>query len=318
MKNACIKSISKLGKVDERIVLIAVDQSTGFDEELKSSLKERFFFESISEANVIGLASGLAADGYVPYIFNHATFSTRRCYEQIALDACLQNRNIRIIGMGGGLATAHLGPTHTSIDDISLMRSIPDMTVLVPCDGNEITTLMPQTVEWPNSIYIRLAKYGKPKCGRVIDGQITDKAIIGKASIISSHEVEQKNDVLIVANGAMTPIALEVAEILAAAKLTCSVLHLSTVKPIDTETLVYEVLNSKCVYTVEEHSLVGGLGSACLEALADTIGLRKIPPIHRIGLGDCFVRKYGSQDSLFRVFGLMPEQIADKITKRLI
>ena len=113
MKNALMKSLIELGKRDERIILISVEQSTGFDDELKESLNNRFLFESISEANVLGMASGLAADGYVPYIFNHATFSTRRCYEQIFLDACLQDRPVRLIGMGGGLATAHLGPPHT-------------------------------------------------------------------------------------------------------------------------------------------------------------------------------------------------------------
>ena len=317
MKNACIKSLIDLGAKDERIVLITVDQLTGFDQELRDSLKERFFFESISEANTVGMASGLAADGYVPYIFNHAVFNTRRCYEQIFLDACLQNRPIRLIGMGGGLATAHLGPTHTSIEDVSLMRSIPGMTVLVPCDASEMMSLMSQTVDWPESIYIRLAKYGQPKYGATVDAKITAKSRIGKAAIISDNELNKLNDVLLVSNGALTPIALKVSKILSAHKLKCSVLHMATVKPIDKEALLHAVLKSTNVFTLEEHSLIGGLGSACLEALIDTIEPKKLPPIHRVGLADRFIYEYGDQRSLFELYGLMPDQIVERIRTKI-
>lgn len=317
MKNACIKSLIDLGADDERVVLITVDQFTGFDEELKYALKERFFFESISEANVVGMASGLASDGYVPYIFNHAVFNTRRCYEQIALDACLQNRPIRLIGMGGGLATAHLGPTHTSLDDVALMRSIPGMTVLVPADANEMISLMPQTVDWSESIYIRLAKYGEPKYGDTIDERVSAKSKIGKAAIISDDEAKKLKDVLLISNGSMTPIALEVSRNLSAHKVNCSVLHIATVKPIDKETLIRAVLKSKNVFTLEEHSLIGGLGSACLETLVDAIETDKLPPIHRIGLADRFIHEYGDQKTLFELYGLMPDQIVEQVKTKI-
>ena len=317
MKNACIKSLIDLGQKDNRIVLISVDQFTGFDEELKSTLKERFIFESISEANVVGMASGLAAEGYVPYIFNHATFNTRRCYEQIMLDACLQNRPIRLIGMGGGLATAHLGPTHTSIDDISIMRSIPNMTVIIPSDANEMNYLMPQTVDWPETIYIRLAKYGQPKYGKIIDKKYTSMSRIGKALEISALQNRQKADVLMVSIGALTPIAAEVSEILENEKITANILHMPTVKPIDNKCLINAAHNADYIFTLEEHSLIGGLGSACLESLNDSMQPNYLPQIHRIGLSDEFIHMYGDQESLFKKFGLMPEQIAEKIVKQI-
>lgn len=317
MKNACIKSLIDLGQKDNRIVLISVDQFTGFDKELKRILKERFFFESISEANVVGMASGLASEGFIPYIFNHATFNTRRCYEQILLDACLQNRPVRLIGLGGGLATAHLGPTHTSIDDISIMRTIPKMTVIVPSDANEMKHLMPQTVDWPESIYIRLAKYGQPKYGKIIDEKYTSMSRIGKALEISSLQNRQKVNVLMVSNGALTPIATEVSEILDDQKITTNVLHMSTVKPIDNKCLTLAVLKADYVFTLEEHSLIGGLGSACLECLNDSMQPSDLPPIHRIGLNDEFIHMYGDQKSLFKKCGLMPEQIAEKIINKI-
>lgn len=317
MRNACMESIIELGRKDSRIVFITVDQFTGFDDEMRNVFKDRFIVESISEANIVSMASSLALDGFIPYIFNHATFNTRRCYEQILLDSCLQNRSIRLISMGGGLATAHLGPTHTSIEDISIMRSIPGMTVIVPCDANEIRALMPQTLDWPHSVYIRLGIYGQPKYGKPINDKFTKNSEIGKAILIPNESNDQMRDILIIANGVMTPIALEAAEVLSSKHFLCSILHIPTVKPIDTETLVLEVLRSKYVFTLEEHSLIGGLGSACLEALIDTIEPVKLPPIHRIGLADRFIHKYGDQKSLFELYGLMPDQIIGQIKSKL-
>ena len=309
-------TIYTLAQADKRIILICTDQDIGLSQ-MQRELPDQYYMEGISEANIIGMATGLAADGFIPFIVNHASFITRRCYEQIALDACLQERPIRLIGMGGGLATAHLGPTHTSIEDVSLMRSIPGMTVLVPCDANEMMSLMPQTVDWPESIYIRLTRYGQPKYGEKVDEKITAKSKIGKAAIISDNEVKKLNDILLVSNGALTPIALEVSRILSAHKMNCSVLHMATVKPIDKETLLQAVLKSKNVFTLEEHSLIGGLGSACLEALIDTIEPEKLPPIHRVGLADRFIHKYGDQRSLFELYGLMPDQIVDTIRNKI-
>jgi len=317
MKNALMKSLIELGKKDKRIILISVDQFTGFDEELKGSMKEQFIFESISEANVVGMASGLAANGYIPYIINHATFNTRRCYEQILLDACLQDRPVRLIGLGGGLATAHLGPTHTSIDDISIMRSIPNMTVLVPSDANEMRYLMPQTVDWPESIYIRLAKYGKPKYGKTVDEEYISAASIGKALYLSNSEKGLKDDVLLISTGAMTPIAIELSELLERQKINVSVLHMATVKPIDADQLISRVKNANYVWTLEEHSLIGGLGSACLEILIDSTHPADLPPIHRIGLADEFIYKYGDQQSLFEEYGMMPDSIMKRILNKI-
>ena len=147
MLRACMKMIYQMAQANPNVVLICGDQTPGLD--FQDVIPGRYFMEGISEANIIGMATGLAAEGYIPYILNHATFNTRRCYEQIALDSCLQNRPIRVIGMGGGLTTAHLGPTHTAIEDVAIMRAIPNMTVVVPCDADEVTRLMPLTISSP-------------------------------------------------------------------------------------------------------------------------------------------------------------------------
>ena len=168
MLNAILNSLYEIAKTDERIVFIGTDNAPGLLRNMQKEMPERYFMEGCWEANIAGLASGLAADGFIPYILNHATFATRKSYEQIMLDACLQNRPLRIIGSGGGLATAHLGPTHTAIEDVALMSLIPEMSVLSPGDANEASELLKLTPDWPGSIYIRLAKYGKPNINNAI------------------------------------------------------------------------------------------------------------------------------------------------------
>lgn len=299
MLRAGMSMILQMAKTNPNVVLICCDQGPGV--EFPPEISNRYFMEPISEANILGMATGLAADGYIPYILNHATFNTRKAYEQIALDACLQNRPVRIIGMGGGLATAHLGPTHTAIEDVAIMRAIPNMTVIVPCDADEVTRLMPQTLNWPGSIYIRMAKYGKPIVSKPEAGFEIGKAILMR-----------RGDILIITNGAMTHRALTAAERLSGQGIECGVLHVHTVKPLD-KAIVEHVIKAKMVITIEEHTLIGGLGSACLELLADSLAFTNIPPIYRLGLPDAFVQDYGDQDALLEEYGLQPDQIAEKI-----
>ncbi len=299
MLRACMNMICQMAKANPNVVLICCDQGPGV--EFEGTTASRYFMEPISEANIVGMAAGLAAEGYIPYILNHATFNTRKTYEQIALDACLQKRPIRLIGMGGGLSTAHLGPTHTAIEDVAIMRAIPNMTVIVPCDADEVNRLMPQTLNWPGSIYIRMAKYGKPIVSKNEAGFEIGKAILMR-----------EGDVLIITNGAMTHRAISAAELLSAKGIKCGILHVHTVKPLD-KNIVEHVKKVKMVIMIEEHTLVGGLGSACLELLVDNLNPADIPPIFRFGLPDAFVQDYGDQDSLLEEYGLQPNQIAEKI-----
>ena len=299
MLRACMNMVCEMAKTNPNVVLICCDQGPGV--EFPTEISNRYFMEPISEANIVGMAAGLAAEGYIPYILNHATFNTRKCYEQIALDACLQNRPIRLIGMGGGLSTAHLGPTHTAIEDVAIMRAIPNMTVIVPCDADEVTRLMPQTLDWPGSIYIRMAKYGKPIVSKSEAGFEIGKAILMR-----------EGDILIITNGAMTNRALSAAQLLSEKGIECGVLHVHTVKPLDKE-IVEHVKKARMVIMLEEHTPVGGLASACMELLVDGLACMNIPPIHRLGLPDHFVQDYGDQDSLLEEFGLQANQIAQKV-----
>src|SRR6201986_4483313 len=138
MRETCINMVYELAKQDERVVFIGSDLSPGLLKEMKEEFPDRYYMEGVTEANIIGMAAGLAMEGYIPYVNTIATFITRRCYEQVAVDVCMHNLPIRLIGNGGGLVYAPLGPTHLAIEDIAIMRALPNMTVVAVCAAGEM------------------------------------------------------------------------------------------------------------------------------------------------------------------------------------
>lgn len=309
MLHAFRDEIFEIAKKDKRVVIICTDQEIGL-EKLASEIPNQYFMEGISEANIAGMAAGLAMRGFIPYIINHASFLTRRSYEQIVLDVCLQNLPVRFIGMGSGLSTAHLGPTHTAIEDIAIMRAIPGMTVVAPCDADEVKRLISESVNWPTPIYMRLAKYGKPHISN-----FHIQSPLGVASVIINSK--ENNNILLVATGYMLSIALEVHKALLQLHLQATVVNVHTIKPFDKETLLREAARSKLVVTLEEHTINGGLGSICLETIVENLYPNKLPKILRIGLEDKFVHNYGTQSDLFIKFGLNTDGVLKKIQNSL-
>ena len=158
MRATCLNMVYDLAKRDKRVIFIGSDLSPGLLDDMKKEMPDRWYMEGITEANVIGMAAGLAMEGYIPYVNTIATFITRRCYEQVAVDLCLHELPVRLIGNGGGLVYAPLGPTHLAIEDIATMRALPNMTVVAVCDAEEMKRFMDASLDWPGPIYIRLAK----------------------------------------------------------------------------------------------------------------------------------------------------------------
>ena len=268
---------------------------------------DRFFIEGISEAHVVGMSAGLAMEGYIPYVNTIATFLTRRCYEQVAVDVCLHELPVRLIANGGGVVYAPLGPTHTAVEDIAIMRALPNMTIVCPTDGDEMRRFMEQTTEWPKPIYIRLGKGGDPVISKPERG-----FAIGKAIDMIDGETGA-SDVLLIATGVATTQALKAAGSLASDGIRCRLLHLHTVKPLDATTLLDLASGVDAVVTVEEHTRIGGLGSAVLEGLSDSGVFDK--PVLRLGLPDRFTHNYGSQDGLIKHYRLDAEGIAAAVAK---
>ncbi len=305
MRMTCLNMVHELAKRDERVVFIGSDLSPGLLADMKAEMPERYFMEGITEMNVVGMAAGMALDGIVPYVNTIATFITRRCYEQVAMDVCLHDLPVRLIGNGGGVVYAPLGPTHLAIEDIAIMRALPNMTVVAVSDKDEMVRLMEASLGWPHPIYIRLGKGGDPIISRPENGFAIGKGIVLREGAAS-------DDVLVISTGVISGRALLAAENLATKGIECSVLHLHTIKPIDVELILERAGRAKLVVTAEEHTVIGGLGSAVTDVLVEGLG-RQLPGIVRLGIPDVFAKNYGVQDDLLDIYGLSPEKITSSI-----
>lgn len=306
MRKTCLNSIYKLAKNDKRVLFLGSDLGAGTADEFQQEFPERFFMEGIAEQNIIGMAAGLAMEGFIPYVNTIASFITRRCLEQITIDLCLHNLPARLIGNGGGLVYAPLGPTHLAPDDFALMRALPNMTIIAPSDALQMKALMKETLNWPGPIYIRLAKGGDPV---VYNEDIPIE--IGKAI-----SLRDGRHAVIITTGAMAHRAMAAAELLATKGLDCAVLHFHTVKPIDEERLLAAAAEFPLIITLEEHYKAGGLGSAVVETLTEK-GPYPCPRLLRLGLEDAFSKNYGSQDELLEAAGLQAKPIAKSIVKTM-
>jgi transketolase len=306
MRMTCINMVHKLAKRDDRVVFIGSDLSPGLLADMKREFPERWFMEGVAEANLIGMAAGMAMEGVVPYVNTIATFITRRCYEQVAVDLCLHNLPVRLIGNGGGLVYSPLGPTHLAIEDMAIMRTLPNMTVVAVCDANEMARFMDCSLDWPGPIYIRLAKGGDPIVSREQLG-----FSIGKA--ITIREARARHPVALMATGVMTTNCLAAADMLAEQRIDCSVVHFHTVKPLDEAAVVEHAREARLVVTVEEGVKIGGFGSAVTDVLVAQLD-QGLPSVVRLGIADAFPDKYGSQNDLFELYGLLPRQIAASVT----
>jgi len=302
MRNTCLNQVHALAKRDERVVFIGSDLSPGLLADMKREMPDRWYMEGITEQNVVGMAAGFAMEGFIPYVNTIATFITRRCYEQVAVDLCLHDLPVRLIGNGGGLVYAPLGPTHLAIEDIAIMRALPNMAVVAVCDAQEMQAFMNVSLGWPHPIYIRLAKGGDPVVSRKENG-----FAIGKA--IPMRRARARRPVVLMATGVMTTNSLAAAELLEREGIDAAVLHIHTVKPLDEAAVLEHAAGAALVVTVEEGVGIGGLGSAVTDLLVEKLGTG-LPAMRRIALPDAFPHHYGVQDDLFDMFGLTPRQIA--------
>jgi transketolase len=294
--------VYELAKQDRRIFFIGSDLGVGTLDKFKKEMPDRFFMEGISEANIIGVAAGLALEGKIPYVNTIATFLTRRCFEQVVTDLCLHNVNVRLIGNGGGLVYAPLGPTHQAIDDIAILRAIPNMTIVVPADADEMRRLMPLTVDNHGPIYIRLAKGYDPI---VTTNDLPFQ--IGKAI-----PMREGSDALIVTTGITLKCALDAADALKEQGIDAAVLHVHTVKPLDTEAILEYAAGADIIVTIEEHTIIGGLGSAVAEVIAEA-NFDPAKRFKRIGIPDVFPDEYGSQESLMKRYSITESEIVSVI-----
>lgn len=255
---------------------------------------DHFLNMGISEQDMVGTAAGLALGGMIPFVATYGVFLSGRAWDQIRTTVCYNNLPVKFGGAHAGISVGPDGATHQALEDIAIMRVLPNMTVLAPCDAEEVRKATIAAASWPGPVYIRFGREPVPV--------ITDEASpfeIGKAISLRSG-----GDVAIIACGAMVYEALRAAEALEADGIRASVLNLHTIKPLDRDAVIVAARRCGCVVTAEEHQLAGGMGSAVAEVLAAECPV----PVEFVGIRDCFGES-GQPDELMEKYGLVAQDI---------
>ncbi len=295
MRTSFINILHDLAKIDERIFLLTADVGFSVFERFMQEFPDRYLNVGVAEANMINIAAGLAMSNKIVYAYTMAHFITTRCYEQIRLNLCYQNTNVKLIGSGGGLTYGSAGATHHAIEDISIMRSLPNMCVICPGDPIETKYAIDASLRHEGPVYIRVGKDTPLVHNNDINFQI------GKGIIL-----KEGADLNILTTGNMLESAKLVSDRLESDGIGASVVSIHTVKPLDVDLIKDLAYSEKPMFTIEEHSIIGGLGGAVSEVLAE---LECNVPFKRIGLPDEYSHIVGSQKYLRKKFGINEDNI---------
>lgn len=288
---------------DERIVVVDADlMGASSHVRFRSAYPERTIDAGVAEANMIGTAAGLSAMGKIPFTHSFTTFASRRCMDQVMLSVAYAGLNVKMVGSDPGVTAELNGGTHMGFEDIAVMRVIPEMTIAEPADGAQLTQLFPQILEHYGPVYIRLAR---PAAVRVTPDGFS--YTLGKAAVLKAG-----GDVSIFASGIMTAEALEAADHLAEEGICAEVINIHTIKPLDTETILRSTAKTGCAVTAENANIIGGLGGAMAETLAEGGPV----PMVRVGVRDRF-GEVGYLEYLQKALGLTAADIVKAAKKAL-
>jgi len=306
MRNTFVKTLVKLAEQDERIFVITPDLGFSVLEEFEEKFPDRFLNVGIAEANAVSIASGLALSGKIVYVYSIIPFVTMRPFEQIRLDAAYMNTNVRLVGVGTALAYGPAGATHHSIEDIAIMRALPNMAVFSPCDPYEVEKITEESTNHKGPIYFRLAKKGEP-----IISDISNKIKIGKVNYIKK---DKENNIAILFTGNTSDIALDVEKNLTKNGYFSDVVSMHSIKPFDYEALLSILSSKEYIFTIEEHSIIGGLGSVVSEYISESLFN---PKFKRFALPDEYSHYVGSQFFIREKFGFTSTKISSDILEML-
>ena len=305
MRNAFADELTQLANQDQRITLLSGDIGNRLFDKFKQQCPNRFFNCGVAEANMASVAGGMAMCGLRPITYTITPFNTTRCLEQIRDDICYHNVPVLIVGTGAGLSYASLGCTHHSCEDISLLRSLPNMTVLCPADSMELRALLRCALKLDGPAYMRIGKTGEP----LIHTSIPNLEI-GKGFTIKTG-----TDLCLLSTGNMLSVAMESASLLEKMGHSVEVISFHTVKPLDISLLQTLCSRFELIVSLEEHSLIGVLGSAIAEWMVDVPSIQT--KLLRFGTPDRFPHVVGSQKYLRAAYGLTPADIAQCIQQNL-
>lgn len=293
------EALVALGAENEKVVVLDADLSCStMTRGFANAYPDRFFNCGIAEANMVTIASGLSSTGLIPFCSTFAVFASR-CYEQIRNGVCYPKMNVKFAFTHAGITVGEDGATHQAIEDIAIMRALPGMTILCPCDAAETALAVRAAAEIDGPVYLRLARLATPVFSEGMP------FVVGKANTL-----REGKDVAIITCGLMVEACMGAAEILKSQGIEATVVNMHTIKPLDEE-VVRDLAGKMPLITVEEHSIIGGLGDAVAAVVAEHGGR-----LHKIGINDCFGQS-GKPADLLDFYGLTPEKIAASVREKL-
>jgi len=297
MRNAYLSALYDLAKNDKHILALVADNGAVIYDKYRQDFPEQFLNFGISEANMISVAAGLASCGKIPFAYTIACFITMRAFEQIRNDVCLQRMNVKLVGIGAGFVYSNLGPTHQSTKDIAIMRTLPNMTIFSPASPVEArkTTFAAADINGP--VYLRLATGGSPEIYKS-DYEFN----VGRGVTLKDGA-----DLAIIATGGIVHEVIQAVDELEHSGISVRLINIHTIKPLDEGLILKAAFDTRAILTVEEHTILGGLGSAIAEVIVEK---NRIPiKFKRLGLNGTFPSGYGSYQDLKEENGLSKKDI---------
>jgi transketolase len=289
------RALVELGHENDKVVVLDADLAPATKVSyFAQAIPERFFQVGIAEQNMVGMAAGMATCGYIPFTSTLAVFSTTRVMDQIRVTVAQPRLNVKIVGTFLGLIPGRVGKTHQAIEDVAVMRALPNMVVVSPVDANETRAALRAIAAYDGPVYMRVPREPAPNF------MPADEFQIGRATMLC-----QGSDITIISTGMMTGHALLAAQTLAEEGISVTLLHVPTIKPIDTQAIVDAATRTGLVLTAEDHNIIGGLGGAVCEVLSQY----RPTPVYRLGIMDTFGQT-GRNEELLEEYGLMPHHVA--------
>ena len=302
MRTAFVEALSEAAAADSRVTLVTGDLGFGVVQDFARRFPRQFINAGVAEQNMTGIAAGAAMSGRIVFTYSIANFSTLRPLEQIRNDICYHGANVVVVSVGGGMAYGALGASHHATEDLAMLRSLPEMTVVAPGDPAETTAAVRHVARGIGPCYLRLGRAGEPAVHSTEIAWHLGRAI----------RVRDGGDATIVSTGGMLATAVAVSDRLAAESgIRLRVLSMHTIKPLDDEALLAAARETRAIFTLEEHSIIGGLGGAVAETVLERCETHV--RFRRFGLESGFVREVGGQEHLLRRLGLDPDSIGSRI-----
>ncbi len=305
MRNVLLKYLTEQAAIDPNLYLVVGDVGFSVIEEFQQRYPERMINAGVAEQNMIGMAAGLAMAGKNVYVYSIVPFACMRNFEQIRVDICYQNLPVKVIGNGGGFSYGQAGVTHHALEDVAIMRSLPGMTVVSAGSKREVQELMPQINNASGPVYLRLG---------TIDQEISYPEHadfkLGKAIELVAH-----NEVIIIGSGNALDLAWQTYQKLESLGIVVGLVSMPTIKPLDTDFFIARSKNIKAIFTIEEHSVIGGFGEALSRFIAESIPHKII--FKAFGVQDFYFHEVGSRSYLKQKSGLTPDIITKEISIRL-